>query len=317
MTQDNCDWAPVTVALSYRLGEIPLFSLALKGYAWRKHFTESASHSTAPLPSIGDATKSNFYFYPTYPVSFEPPRLCRSDRWLIYTPYTFENYYVDLRSIGTFSEYLKKFSSKTRSTLLRKVRKFEQVSGGTIDWRSYQLPDEMDEFFQIAGPLSARTYQARLLDSGLPESSEFLAEAKRLAAAGQIRAFSLYLREKPIAYVFCFWRNGIVTYDYVGYDKEAATHSPGVVLQYHILQRLFEEKECRIFDFTEGAGAHKMLFGTSSQRCAKSYVMRFSVKNRVALMSHQCLNSTVESIGVLLDRFGLKARIRSMIRKVA
>jgi hypothetical protein len=144
-----------------------------------------------------------------------------------------------------------------------------------------------------------------------------MAEAKRRAADGGALGFILFLHRRAVAYVFCFRQNGIVTYDYVGFDPGRAELSPGTVLLYLVLQYLFAEGRSRIFDFTEGEGGHKRLFGRSSVHCAKSYMLTDSWGNRILVRSHRGLNWSVEFVGRWLDRMGLKGRIRAMIRRSA
>jgi len=60
---------------------------------------------------------------------------------------------------GSFDQYMVAFSGKTRSGLRRKLRKFAQISGGTIDWRQYRTPQELPIFFDLARTVSAKTYQ--------------------------------------------------------------------------------------------------------------------------------------------------------------
>lgn len=317
MTSSADAWTPVKVELAYRLGEIPLFSWPLSGYAMRRHFTLIAPYANTPSPEVAGAPASDFLFYPCYPVSQDPPVVQRYSRWLVYTPYSFNNRFVDLRSIGTFDAYLQQFSSKSRSTLQRKVRKFEQSSQGRIDCRLYRTSEEVAEFLRIARPLSAGTYQARLLGAGLPESPEFQNHAVAMAAAGRVRAMLLFLNQAPVAFVFCFCTDGVATFDYVGFDTQFRELSPGTVLQFMLLQNLFSDGDCSIFDFTEGENEQKRLFGTSFQRCAKSYVFRYSIRAALAVTIHRRLNTMTERLGAWLHRFGLKAKLRALIRRTA
>jgi len=310
-------WRPVEVALTYRLGEIKIFKKVFEGFANREHFTRITPYRNFPAPEEESAPESDFYFYPAYPVAFDPVRIDRKGDWLIYTPHVFNNYYVDFRAIGDFEAYLKQFSSKSRSTLLRKVRKFEAASDGPPRWRIFRTPSEMEEFFSLALPLSEATYQSRLLDSGLPRSKAFIDRAKETAAQGDARGFLLFIKDKPVAYVFCYSRTGIVTYDYVGFDSSESSLSPGTVLQYLILRELFSDPNCFIFDFTEGEGAQKQFFGTTSQRCAKSYFVRRTLMNEFLIRAHMALNSFVESVGAYLDRLGIKAKVRRLIRRAS
>ena len=307
-------WENVSVSLAYRLGERQVFARKLHGIANREHFTLQKPYSSLPDPYAEAGVRSDFYFYPAYPVSFEPERIAHTGNLVAYTPYTFKNYFIDMLAVGSFDSYLQTFSSKSRSTLLRKVRKFKDAAGGAIDFRVYVQPSEIAEFLNLARPLSDTTYQARLLDAGLPNTAEFTAQAMHAAEAGRVRAFLLFLKQEPVAYVFCFCDAGIVTYDYVGFAATAKTLSPGTVLQYLMLQFLFDDRDCRIFDFTEGEGAQKQFFGSDFRVCAKTYFLSRSWRNVWLVRLHHGLNRFVESAGELLERAGLKNRIRKLLR---
>src|SRR6185436_14007837 len=88
------------------------------------------------------------------------PVLQWRDKMVCYAPNQFTHFYTDLR--GGPGAAFRGMSSKTRSTLARKVRKFAEFSGGQIDWRVYQTPTEMLTFHAAARELARMTYQERL-----------------------------------------------------------------------------------------------------------------------------------------------------------
>ncbi len=307
-------YEPVAVSLAYRLGEITLFERRLTGLADRRHFLEQAV--ITGLPTVPkDGAMSDFYFVPTYPVESPPPTLVRSGEWLYYTPYTFRNYYVDIARLGTFEAYLASFSGKSRSTLRRKVKRFAEANGGGLDWRVMRTPDEMEEFLGLAIPLSEATYQARLLDAGLPTSQQFASDLRERARSGGARGYLLFLSQRPAAYVLCLCRGGIATYDYVGFDPELHALSPGTVLQYLLLEDLFAGVGVSVFDFTEGEGAQKQFFASDFRQCAKTYVLRATAANWVAIRLHIAMNYASAAAGRVLDRWGLKDRIKKLARR--
>jgi hypothetical protein len=60
-----------------------------------------------------------------------------------------------------------------------------------------------------------------------------------------------------------------------------------------------------------------MIFGTEALLCAKSYFFRRTLMNRALVNMHYGLNRFVESVGLLLDKWGFKARLRKLIRRAA
>lgn len=173
---------------------------------------------------------------------------------------------------GGFEDYLANFSGKTRSTLRRKRRRFEKADGGELDLRCYRSEGEIAEFLSLATPLARKTYQARLLDAALPDDAESQREIRGATARDAVRAFLLFLQGEPVAYLYLPVEGTVLIYAYLGYDPAHADLSPGTVLQMGALEHLFAEQRFTHFDFTEGDGAHKALFGTDSLPCS-SFVL--------------------------------------------
>jgi CelD/BcsL family acetyltransferase involved in cellulose biosynthesis len=172
----------------------------------------------------------------------------------------------------------------------------------------------MREFFRFARIVSAKTYQEQLLGSGLPETDEFQRGMATLAAEGQVRAFILFDRDKPVSYLYCPIYNGVLIYQYLGYDPGYMALSVGTVLQWLALERLFEEDCFRIFDFTEGESVHKRLFATHSIQCANVFFLRSNLHNTILVQSHRVVDNVSKWTGDTLDRFGLKPKLRKLIR---
>ena len=117
-----------------------------------------------------------------------------------------------------------------------------------------------------------------------------------------------------MAYLYLPVADDVLIYAYLGYDQALASLSPGTVLQMHALEALFVEQRFRYFDFTEGDGAHKALFGTDAVQCATVFLLKPTLANRALLAGHQAFNAAVEGSGAWLDRIGVKARVRKLLR---
>lgn len=246
------------------------------------------------------------------PVNGALPVLARHDGFLRYVDQQYPRYYIDLHQ--SFEDYKSKFSSKTRSTLARKVKKFSEHCGGKLHWQAYRGPEQMDSFMQLARQVSARSYQERLLDAGLPDSVEFRRELSELAAADRVRAFILFDDERPVSYLYCPEQQGVLIYAYLGYDPDYLKLSVGTVLQWLALEQLFGERRFRYFDFTEGESEHKKLFATHQLQCANLYFIRGSWRNVCIIFSHRLVNRGTELLGQLLERYQLKSRVRRWMR---
>jgi CelD/BcsL family acetyltransferase involved in cellulose biosynthesis len=223
----------------------------------------------------------------------------------------FRRHYIDMR--GSFADYLGRFSGKTRASLRRKARKLGEETGG-YHITEHRSPAEIEAFLAAALPLSARTYQARLLGAGLPDSPAARRELLEAAEAGRLRGFLLHAGGQTIAYLLLPVVGETLVYAHLGHDPDYARLSPGTVLQLEALERLFAEGRYRWFDFTEGEGAHKAMFGTHSIACSSLVLLRPTLANRALLASRGAFDLAVAQAKMLAARTGMLARIRAGLR---
>lgn len=228
----------------------------------------------------------------------------------------FERRYICMD--GSFEDYLQKFSAKTRATFRRKVRKVAAMTDGRVDVRAYRTVREIDEFLKLAWPLSAATYQERNLGAGLPRGAAAHETMRAMAAKDAVRAFLLFVGDDPVAYLYLPVVGTddarTLVYAHLGYRPDHAQHSAGTVLQLESLRLLFDEQCFRLFDFTEGDGAHKMLFSTHSLPAVSFIALRATTANRILLAALTWFNTVVARGSALADRMGWKARVGALLK---
>ena len=307
-------WRETTYRLSYRIGELTLLSRDFPALALKNHFLEIPANPDEPAPPPGllEGTIRAAVVL-SHPVDARLPRFHSSARLLRYVPSQYSHFYTSLT--GTFEQYLAKFSTKTRNTLKRKVRRLLDHGEGT-GMREYKRPEEMEEFLNLARSISANTYQEKLFDAGIPADAEFLLELQDRARRDTVRAYLLFLRREPVAYLCCPADGNVLLYSYLGYKQAYAELSPGTVLQYLAFDSLFREQQFTVFDFTQGQGAHKRFFGTHEVLCADLLYFRDSLSSRFWIRLHTGIDCGSVLVGRLLERFGLKARIKRLIRRL-
>ncbi|HEY6044827.1 MAG TPA: GNAT family N-acetyltransferase, partial [Nitrosospira sp.] len=245
-------------------------------------------------------------------VTGKQPVLEKQGDYLCYVSSRYLRYYIDMRM--SFAEYKAKFSSKTRSTITRKIRKYTDYCGGEISWRVYKDVGEMPEFFRLARAVSETTYQEKLLDAGLPDSDRFIIEMEQLAGQGRVRGFILFHENRPVSYLYCPVIDGIVIYAFLGYDPDYMSFSVGTILQWLALEHLFTENLFRFFDFTEGQSDHKRFFATDNIQCVNVFFLRCSLRNVALLQTQRAMGHFSQLIGDKLDQFGLKSKVKKMMR---
>ena len=306
-------WQSRSVPLKFQLSDWTLFSVSIPLQVRSERVLVPMQPVDEPGPPAGELMEgSQGFLIRGLPISRELPPISRTGDYLRYVPLQYQHCYIDLGQ--SFESYQKRFSSKTRSTINRKIRKYAEHCGGTIPWKMYKEPGEMRDFFRLARAVSKLTYQERLLDAGIPESEDFIRQAELLAADQKVRAYILFDGERPVAYLYCPVEDGILKYAYQGYDPDYMNMSVGTVLQWLAVEQLFDEARFRYFDFTEGQSDHKRLFATHQQQCANVFLVKKSIFNTAVIYAHLAMDRFSKWLGAMLDRWGVKARIKRFLR---
>lgn len=306
-------WTVKPIQLRYSISDLCLFRVTLLGEVYRCPFDPFA----AEVPGIKDlplrlTEKVEFVAFTDLRIEQPLPRVRTLPGGFLYCLNQTQNYFIDLQ--GSFENYLRSLSSKTRSTLKRKVRRFTELSGGQIDFRIYISPTQMHQYYDLARRVARMTYQEKLFDGALPDTQEFCQEIQRLASDDRVRGFLLFLDEQPVAYLYVPLLEGVAQYAFLGYNPNFAEHSPGTVLLYMVMQYFFAERNVRYFDFGYGMNQTKVVFSTGQFLRADVYFFRKSFTNLLVLYGHTWMDWFSEFCGRVLDRFGLRRVIKRWLR---
>jgi hypothetical protein len=253
-------------------------------------------------------------YLPSFCAPERLPRLCFRKKSVRYVPWQGGRYYVDLD--GTFQEYLRRFKAKSRKNLTRSVRIIAEASCGTIDFREYRHVGDMSAFYAEASQITKKTYQHRLLKSGLPQTEDFCRRLVELAGLGRVRGYILFFRKSPVAFAYCTVQDDVLTYQIIGYDPAFQQYSPGTVLLHCILDRIFSERRFRVFDFGTGEASYKSFFSTDAAPSAVVYELAYTPKNLVFLGVHLAASLTSSATAKILSAFGTKDYVKKFFRRV-
>lgn len=306
------DWQPQTFALKFQFGELTFaqVELCVLHHNCDLHQIRVGGH-LPELPKL-EGTGLAGYLVRCQPAPGEPGSISRERGYLAYCLKSYQHSYIDMTQ--GFGAYQARFSGKTLSTLNRKIRKLKEHCSGTLDFRRYARSVEMSEFYRQARIVSARTYQERLLDCGLPDDPRFAEEMACAAGRDSVRGFLLFHDDRPVSYLYCPLSNGTVIYAHLGYDPDYRALSVGTVLQWLSLQSLFAERRFTAFDFTEGDSDHKRFFSTHAVHCRHLLVLTPSPKHRLLVASHRACDRISAWLGSTLERYGLKLRVKKWLR---
>lgn len=310
---DSAETSLLRPRLKFMLGELLLGS-------WRPQllvadpqrfgladWPDAAELLLAALPADADG-----YLCRKVDVQRFEPGIGRYGDFIRYVRYREVLHYVEIA--GSFDDYLKRFSAKSRQNLSRSVRRFLERDPQHNGCEIYTAAADMARFQAEAAAISQQTYQARMLDAGLPADAEFLQGMVAAAERGGARGYLLRDGGRAIAFAWCRQKGDNLIYDTIGYLPECANLSPGTVLLYLILQDVFGSDRYAILDFGPGDAQYKSMFATHQQMFQDVYLLRHTPRHRWLLGLHYQLGKISADVGAFLERHGLKKHIRRMIR---
>ena len=76
-------------------------------------------------------------------------------------------------------------------------------------------------------------------------------------------------------------------------------------------------EKLRLFDFTEGASSHKEFFSTNKRFCVDIYYFRRTFRNLLLIFLHLGVSSISTNIVKVLEKLGLKKKIKKLFRSAS
>src|SRR5687768_13162449 len=124
------EWTATPLEMEFRFGEFRLLRVNLRGLSLPGQ--RAAAGDGGPLPPADAfAGQTDAALVRSLPIEQPLPRVSLTGGLIRYVPSQYRRYFVDLKE-GTFEQYLQGFSSKSRNTLKRKIRKCAEVHGGDM-----------------------------------------------------------------------------------------------------------------------------------------------------------------------------------------
>lgn len=241
------------------------------------------------------------------------PGVGRLNKWISYVPRIDKLHFVEI--VGSFEAYLGRRSAKSRYNIKRAVQRI-RLGGDEPILEVLTDPKDMARFQSAACLISRETYQGKLLDAGFPGSSGYLDSMVSLAKKGCVRAYLLKELGEPIAFAWCTSQGRQLTYQIIGYLPDRSAVSPGTVLLTLILEDVFLCGQYDRFDFGVGDAPYKASFATNTIEFADVYLFRSTWLRLLLVWLHWQTDRLSSGAGELLDRWGIKRRIKMLMRRM-
>ncbi len=216
-----------------------------------------------------------------------------------------------VKPVGSFAEYMQKFSASTRWHRLKEVKKLR--AKGEVQLVRITSADAVDVFVQTAADISRKTYQYNLLGLGLRDL-EGLKERLRLAAErGWLRSYLLTCGPTTCAFLVSYQYNHRFYYHEIGYDPAWRQYSVGKILILLTLDELFARDPPRTIDFGDGAGFKRELANDSYVE-ADYLLFRRRPYPLLAAALRRGGDLSASVTRWLLERLHAKARLKRLLR---
>lgn len=220
-----------------------------------------------------------------------------------------------IRLDGTFESYINRFSAKTRKNRLREIRMLRER--GQVNLLRVTQASEIDAFLEAAYEISRRTWQFKRLGWGLAARDPDVVkrEIRFLAEHGWLRSYVLKCNGVPCSFILGHQYGSSFYTESAGVDDEWRRYSAGTVILMLVLENLFQENSPEFYDFgTPGKfQEYKEYFATESYPEARVWLFRRRAYPILASSIYCACNAVSMNTGKLLDRFGLKSKLRQLL----
>jgi hypothetical protein len=217
-----------------------------------------------------------------------------------------------IRLEGAFESYMKRFSAKTRKNRLREIRTLRER--GHVNLLRVSRASEIDAFLKTAYEISHRARQFKHFGGGLAarDPEVVTRELRFLAERGWLRSYVLTCDGVPCSFILGHQYESIFYAESVGVDDAWRTYSVGTVILLLVLENLFKENPPEFYDFGTPL-KFQGYFATESYPEARVWLFRRRAYPILASSIYCACNAVSMSAGMLLDRFGLKSRLKQWL----
>ncbi len=217
-----------------------------------------------------------------------------------------------IRLDGTFESYMKKFSAKTRKNRLREIRTLRER--GQVNLLRVSQVSEIDAFLETAYKIYRRTWQFKHFGGGLAarDLEVVTRELRFLAERGWLRSYLLTCDGVPCSFIVGHQYGRRFYPESAGVDDAWRSYSLGTVTLLLVLENLFNENPPELYDFGTPMKFHEY-FATESYPEARVWLFRRRAYPILASSIYCACNAVSMSTGVLLDRFGLKSKLKQWL----
>jgi hypothetical protein len=220
-----------------------------------------------------------------------------------------------IRLNGSFNNYLKRFSPKTRKNRLREINILRKL--GDVKLIRVTEASEIDAFLKAAYGISQKTWQFKRFGWSIAARDPRLVknELLRLARDGSLRSYLLTCGGVTCSFILGQQSGSRFHPVAAGVDPAWRDYSVGTVLLMFVLEDLFKENSPEFYDLGTCAKSRQYL-ATDSYSEANVWLFRRRPYPALTSSIYRACNLTSSVGGIALERFGLKGTLTQLVRWV-
>lgn len=302
-------------SLDFRFGNIVLFSKKLYFLVSDQHLHyRRKGNNLEELKQFKGRDVNGVMFW-FYPIEEKMPTISIRHGFICYLENRGRHFFLKIKN--DFEQYQKETISKiSLSTIRYEVRHYDKYFNPHSNFREYRTVEEIMEFLPMARKIAKKTWQERVLQAGFLSERNEKREYLELAGKGQVRGYLLFAGEKAIAFATCIIeKEDVIIYRKIGFDPVYRKWSPGTVLFYKMLERLFAENRFTLLDFMGGEMEHKRKYANDFIYCADIYCFKKNFVNLFIVLLHRGLVLISTALKWLTERMGIRKKIKKIIKK--
>ena len=200
---------------------------------------------------------------------------------------------------GGPEEFYRGLSSGARWQAKSKQKKLLKAFGENIRIRCFREPAELENLIQDVEEVARKSYQ-RGLGVGFIDSPKVREQFRLKAQRGWLRAYVLYISDRPCSFWIGDVNQGTFGSDYLAYDAEFERYSPGMCLILKVIEGFCDESPQGInaVDFATGYAQYKEVLSNRKWEEEDVHIFAPTIKG-VGL-------NLVRSFFVVIDQSGKK-----------
>ncbi len=220
----------------------------------------------------------------------------RLDREFVYPRRLQRREWIYLELEESYEQFLQGRQPKTRYNLKRQVKKLREFGGGVLECIRVENEDQVDAFHEAAYAVAEKSWQFHNLGRALEETALYRESLRSLARQGCLRAYLLRCGERPCAFWIGLQDNDVLQLEQTAFSSDFASHSPGTVLNYMLMEDVYRHRRPRFLNFGTGVTLYKRLFCNRTSSDAAIYLFRPTLRNRLRAASHGMFYSGLELV---------------------